>query len=264
MWTDWRLLKQNFTVFFFFLFTFAKYLFSVLFWACLYLISFLFFNSLLFSKDMLMTHRCVLTHSQSALCLFLLFFLLLHLLHEAHFVSELSWWNAEQSPPPRTKCQRKSEVHGAPKHGEKKAASCTFFFSFFFLLPPCHPVTPEPKFKPCCLCIYLFNFWKLSFFSRSRIAVLWGPNSFCYGTCRPRGPMAVKMRHLKALGFHRVLVRPRSSCWTTKSTNLESLITQDTHVFRHSPTWWWCFLLFFSRWPTRSCSTCLRATGPTS
>lgn len=44
--------------------------------------------------------------------------------------------------------------------------------------------------------------------SRPRIAVLCEPHfGFCYGTSTPRGPLAVKIRHLKILGYDPVLVR---------------------------------------------------------
>ncbi|XP_049919715.1 FAST kinase domain-containing protein 2, mitochondrial isoform X2 [Epinephelus moara] len=43
--------------------------------------------------------------------------------------------------------------------------------------------------------------------SSQRIAVLCEPHSgFCYGTSTPRGPLAVKIRHLKILGYDPVLV----------------------------------------------------------
>lgn len=42
--------------------------------------------------------------------------------------------------------------------------------------------------------------------SSQRIAVICEPHSFCYGTSNPLGPVAVKVRHLKILGYDRVLV----------------------------------------------------------
>ncbi|XP_015244422.1 PREDICTED: FAST kinase domain-containing protein 2 [Cyprinodon variegatus] len=43
--------------------------------------------------------------------------------------------------------------------------------------------------------------------SSQRIAVIYAPNStFCYGTSHPRGPLALKIRHLKILGYTPVLV----------------------------------------------------------
>ncbi|XP_071320185.1 FAST kinase domain-containing protein 2, mitochondrial isoform X2 [Trachinotus anak] len=46
--------------------------------------------------------------------------------------------------------------------------------------------------------------------SSQRTAVICAPLSgFCYGTSNPRGPLAVKIRHLKILGYHPVLVRER-------------------------------------------------------
>ncbi|XP_013856363.1 FAST kinase domain-containing protein 2 [Austrofundulus limnaeus] len=43
--------------------------------------------------------------------------------------------------------------------------------------------------------------------STQRIAVIYAPKSnFCYGTSNPRGLLAVKLRHLKILGFTPVLV----------------------------------------------------------
>lgn len=43
--------------------------------------------------------------------------------------------------------------------------------------------------------------------SSERIAVMYAPQSgFCYGTSNPRGPLAVKIRHLKILGYNSVLV----------------------------------------------------------
>ncbi|XP_037326364.2 FAST kinase domain-containing protein 2, mitochondrial [Pungitius pungitius] len=43
--------------------------------------------------------------------------------------------------------------------------------------------------------------------SSQRIAVICPPHSaFCYGTSNPRGPLAVKIRHLKILGYEPVLV----------------------------------------------------------
>ncbi|XP_047211635.1 FAST kinase domain-containing protein 2, mitochondrial [Girardinichthys multiradiatus] len=43
--------------------------------------------------------------------------------------------------------------------------------------------------------------------SSQRIAVIYAPNSsFCYGTSIPRGPLALKVRHLKILGYTPVLV----------------------------------------------------------
>ncbi|KAK6325127.1 hypothetical protein J4Q44_G00044690 [Coregonus suidteri] len=40
-----------------------------------------------------------------------------------------------------------------------------------------------------------------------RIAVLCAPpSSFCYGTSRPRGNLAIKMRHLTVLGYTPVVV----------------------------------------------------------
>lgn len=41
----------------------------------------------------------------------------------------------------------------------------------------------------------------------SRIAVVCPPhNSFCFGSTHPRGNLAVKLRHLKKLGYKPVLV----------------------------------------------------------
>ncbi|XP_072218678.1 FAST kinase domain-containing protein 2, mitochondrial [Leuresthes tenuis] len=46
--------------------------------------------------------------------------------------------------------------------------------------------------------------------SSERIAVISAPFSgFCYGTSNPRGPLAVKIRHLKLLGYTPVLVKER-------------------------------------------------------
>lgn len=42
--------------------------------------------------------------------------------------------------------------------------------------------------------------------SSQRIAVICAPHPFCYGTSNPLGPVAVKVRHLKILGYDRVLV----------------------------------------------------------
>ncbi|XP_069554473.1 FAST kinase domain-containing protein 2, mitochondrial [Brachyistius frenatus] len=43
--------------------------------------------------------------------------------------------------------------------------------------------------------------------SSQRIAVIYAPLSgFCYGTSNPRGPLAVKVRHLKILGYNPVLI----------------------------------------------------------
>lgn len=43
--------------------------------------------------------------------------------------------------------------------------------------------------------------------SSQRVAVIYAPQSgFCYGTSNPRGPLAVKVRHLKILGYNPVLV----------------------------------------------------------
>lgn len=43
--------------------------------------------------------------------------------------------------------------------------------------------------------------------SSERIAVIYAPQTrFCYGTSNPRGPLAVKIRHLKILGYNSVLV----------------------------------------------------------
>ncbi|XP_008299937.1 FAST kinase domain-containing protein 2 [Stegastes partitus] len=43
--------------------------------------------------------------------------------------------------------------------------------------------------------------------SSQRIAVIYTPQSgFCYGTSKPRGPLALKIRHLKILGYTPVLV----------------------------------------------------------
>ncbi|XP_039998272.1 FAST kinase domain-containing protein 2, mitochondrial [Xiphias gladius] len=43
-----------------------------------------------------------------------------------------------------------------------------------------------------------------------RIAIICTPQSgFCYGTSNPRGPLAVKIRHLKILGYNPVLVTER-------------------------------------------------------
>lgn len=45
-----------------------------------------------------------------------------------------------------------------------------------------------------------------------RIAVIYAPPSnFGYGTSNPRGPLAVKIRHLKILGYTPVLVRANSN-----------------------------------------------------
>lgn len=43
--------------------------------------------------------------------------------------------------------------------------------------------------------------------SLCRIAVICAPHPFCYGTSNPRGPLAVKIRHLKLLELDHVLVR---------------------------------------------------------
>lgn len=46
--------------------------------------------------------------------------------------------------------------------------------------------------------------------SSQRIAVICPPQSvFCYGTSNPRGPLAIKLRHLKILGYNPVLVTAR-------------------------------------------------------
>ncbi|KAI4831401.1 hypothetical protein KUCAC02_000944 [Chaenocephalus aceratus] len=46
--------------------------------------------------------------------------------------------------------------------------------------------------------------------SRPRIAVLFpAPSSFCFGTSHPRGTLALKMRHLKTLGYDPVWVTER-------------------------------------------------------
>ncbi|KAM4711106.1 FAST kinase domain-containing protein 2, mitochondrial [Anableps anableps] len=43
--------------------------------------------------------------------------------------------------------------------------------------------------------------------SSQRIAVIYAPNSsFCFGTSNPRGPLALKIRHLKILGYTPVMV----------------------------------------------------------
>lgn len=41
----------------------------------------------------------------------------------------------------------------------------------------------------------------------SRIALISTTNACCYGTSKPRGPLAVMIRHLKILGYDCVLVR---------------------------------------------------------
>lgn len=41
----------------------------------------------------------------------------------------------------------------------------------------------------------------------SRIALISTTNPCCYGTSKPRGPLAVMIRHLKILGYDCVLVR---------------------------------------------------------
>uniref|UniRef100_A0A3Q4ATM3 RAP domain-containing protein n=1 Tax=Mola mola TaxID=94237 RepID=A0A3Q4ATM3_MOLML len=52
---------------------------------------------------------------------------------------------------------------------------------------------------------YLFNVDTV-FSSFTRIAVIYAAHAFCYGTSHPRGPLAVKIRHLKILGYDGVLV----------------------------------------------------------
>lgn len=47
----------------------------------------------------------------------------------------------------------------------------------------------------------------VSIFSFSRIALISTSNGCCYGTSKPRGPLAVMIRHLKILGYDCVLVR---------------------------------------------------------
>lgn len=70
-----------------------------------------------------------------------------------------------------------------------------------------HPVTSLPV-------IQILTFLKLTniYVSRCpRIAIICAPQSgFCFGTSNPRGPLALKIRHLKTLGFTPVLVRPSS------------------------------------------------------
>lgn len=73
------------------------------------------------------------------------------------------------------------------------------------------------QFSDFCLSVILFKFWPFFFlFGKAyksfslfpRIAVMYAPQSgFCYGTSNPRGPLAVKIRHLKILGYNSVLVR---------------------------------------------------------
>lgn len=73
------------------------------------------------------------------------------------------------------------------------------------------------QFSDFCLPVILFKFWPFFFlFGKAyksfslfpRIAVMYAPQSgFCYGTSNPRGPLAVKIRHLKFLGYNSVLVR---------------------------------------------------------
>ncbi|CAG5932805.1 unnamed protein product [Menidia menidia] len=70
--------------------------------------------------------------------------------------------------------------------------------------------------------------------SSQRIAVIYGPNSsFCYGTSTPRGPLAVKIRHLKILGYTPVLVKERDLQPATEEERtdiLRRLIFPEQHT----------------------------------
>lgn len=61
------------------------------------------------------------------------------------------------------------------------------------------------------------------FFPFSRIALISSSNACCYGTSKPRGPLAVMIRHLKILGYDCVLVRLTQIFISFKKTYSSSL-----------------------------------------
>ncbi|KAM6893929.1 FAST kinase domain-containing protein 2, mitochondrial [Xenentodon cancila] len=71
--------------------------------------------------------------------------------------------------------------------------------------------------------------------SSQRIAVIYArPSGFCYGTSNPRGPLAVKIRHLKIMGYTPVLVTAQdlqSASEEETTNNLKTLFfPATTHI----------------------------------
>uniref|UniRef100_A0A3Q1D9L0 RAP domain-containing protein n=1 Tax=Amphiprion ocellaris TaxID=80972 RepID=A0A3Q1D9L0_AMPOC len=72
--------------------------------------------------------------------------------------------------------------------------------------------------------------------SNQRIAVIYTPQSgFCYGTSNPRGHLAVKIRHLKILGYTPVLVTEQELQYDEERTEtLRGRIFPELHSFTSS------------------------------
>lgn len=81
----------------------------------------------------------------------------------------------------------------------------------------------------------------------SRIALISTTNACCYGTSKPRGPLAVMIRHLKILGYDCVLVRLARFKFFSQNTQFTEMSSY----------------LLFCRSRIRSSSPCLSKTRQT-